>query len=759
MIRSGFLKIGSIALMVGAMPSCSGESPEQQTGPEGELVHPQLGVVMEGLGEIVNTCNDGTNQASSDNFEEGSKTMNLSLLGGSTVISVVNNAISVNGWPCYTNTDGSNPAVALTTANVRKLNITTHASIADKLVFDLLPGSFGSLFGSSGGATVTAKATDSIAVRGTNAANNMKVGESGTSVYLEVTGDTKADIKIGGTLPTTYTFVLGDGADSITGAGGDKINATHIDPTATALTPLAATRNLVVYGGSGKDTLQGGNGDDVLYGGDDDDTFLTAADDDGSDTYHGGAGVDTMSYAGRTDAVVADIAYSGVTITGTQNLLALTYPFNLTAAAITVEAQALTGVALTDAQALLDAVNASLGAFGTAWINSSNQLVVQAEDDEVTVVDGGALGLTTGYDETDADDGKAGENDDIRDDVENLVGGNGGDTLVGSRGSNVISGGPGDDTIYGGPGADDCSQDVDVLNGDAGNDRFIATFTSDCGDTFNGGVGTDSMDYQYRLADLTIKVNGTADDGEDEEADNVKNDIEVIIGGAGDDTIDGSNNAETIHGGPGGDTINGGGGDDILIGNSGNDTLNGDAGNDLFLAAGVTTVYDSVLYVDETDVGLGNDTMNGGAGSDKLTYAGRTAPLTVTLCTDAATSKGASALAEASCSDSDGDPALTEADNAVNIEWLVGGSDIDTLTGHTASETIEGGAGGDIIRGGAGDDTLFGDDGDDDLDGEAGNDLVNGGAGDDAISGGAGEADVCQTDAADVAPATACEVM
>src|SRR5690606_40161162 len=79
--------------------------------------------------------------------------------------------------------------------------------------------------------------------------------------------------------------------------------------------------------------------------------------------------------------------------------------------------------------------------FSRDW--SSDVCSSDLEDDEVTVVDGGALGLTTGYDETDADDGKAGENDDIRDDVENLVGGNGGDTLVGSRGSNVISGGPG----------------------------------------------------------------------------------------------------------------------------------------------------------------------------------------------------------------------------------------------------------------------------------------------------------------------------
>ena len=55
-------------------------------------------------------------------------------------------------------------------------------------------------------------------------------------------------------------------------------------------------------------------------------------------------------------------------------------------------------------------------------------------------------------------DGSPGENDNVGDDVENIVGGQGNDTLVGSSRSDswsgTLDGGPGNDTLDGGPGPD-----------------------------------------------------------------------------------------------------------------------------------------------------------------------------------------------------------------------------------------------------------------------------------------------------------------
>jgi hypothetical protein len=87
-----------------------------------------------------------------------------------------------------------------------------------------------------------------------------------------------------------------------------------------------------------------------------------------------------------------------------------------------------------------------------------------------------------------ANDGAAGERDNVHRDVEDIYGGSGDDTLTGSAGANTIDGGAGNDTIdggkgtdglYGGPGDDaidakdhvvdtvDCGPGTDVVNADS----------------------------------------------------------------------------------------------------------------------------------------------------------------------------------------------------------------------------------------------------------------------------------------------------
>ena len=172
-----------------------------------------------------------------------------------------------------------------------------------------------------------------------------------------------------------------------------------------------------------------------------------------------------------------------------------------------------------------------------------------------------------------ADDGSSGEQDSIKTDVENLIGGKANDALNGSTGPNYIQGGTGDDTIHGMDGSD-------TLDGENGDDQLYAN------------------DGSYGGAALLI---GNADD-------------DTIYGSSSADTIwgdhpSGSNTGtDSIYGLAGNDTIHGGRGDDTAYGGYGDDYLYGDDGEDY-------------LYADNTGAGYGDDTLDGGDDADHL-YGG-----------------------------------------------------------------------------------------------------------------------------------------
>ena len=124
-----------------------------------------------------------------------------------------------------------------------------------------------------------------------------------------------------------------------------------------------------------------------------------------------------------------------------------------------------------------------------------------------------------------------------------------------------------------------------------------------------GTAGDDSMGPGY------VDAQGDIIDGADGLDD-------VVLGGAGNDTIDAGFGNDTVNGGEGDDSILGGAGNDILEeentvvsndtmdGGEGNDTLYGGAGNDLLLGG----VGDDLLRG-----GDGDDTLNGGTGADQMT--------------------------------------------------------------------------------------------------------------------------------------------
>jgi Ca2+-binding RTX toxin-like protein len=90
-----------------------------------------------------------------------------------------------------------------------------------------------------------------------------------------------------------------------------------------------------------------------------------------------------------------------------------------------------------------------------------------------------------------ADDGRAGEGDNVRTDVEDVTGGSAADVIVGTGAANELSGGGGSDRLFGRGGADG-------LFGDSGADTLVGGKASDL---LDGGAGGDRLRARDRRRD------------------------------------------------------------------------------------------------------------------------------------------------------------------------------------------------------------------------------------------------------------------
>ena len=201
-----------------------------------------------------------------------------------------------------------------------------------------------------------------------------------------------------------------------------------------------------------------------------------------------------------------------------------------------------------------------------------------------------------------ANDGQAGENDNIGDDVEDINGGQGADVIVGStsailtnldgdNGNDRITGGPGndnlrgsngDDVITGGDGNDSISggNGLDAIDAGPGDDDIRSFFGDVEPDVYSGGPGADRVNYQSASGPVTVTLDGVANDGVTGENDNVSADIEDLVGTNFADTLTGNAANNQFDGGTGNDILNGAGGSDGLVGGRGEDTLTGGSGVD-----------------------------------------------------------------------------------------------------------------------------------------------------------------------------------
>ena len=291
-------------------------------------------------------------------------------------------------------------------------------------------------------------------------------------------------------------------------------------------------------------------------------------------------------------------------------------------------------------------------------------------------------------------------------DNDTLRGFGGSDGVDGGDGNDFVSGGDGDDTLRGGRGNDEvgnpervgaagssAERGNDNLDGGEGDDTIQPGAGPQGGtgdaDALTGGPGLDTVTYGVRQASITASIDAVANDGFAGEGDDVRPDVERLLGGEAGDTITG---------GPGGDLLDGGAGADIVDGAGGGDTIDGglDAADDRLTG------------------GEGDDTMRGASGDDRLAGDGGTDTL-------------------------DGGGGTDVADGGPDGDRVEGGAGVDDLAGGSGDDTVRGGALAlvgqderDTLAGGSGDDDLEGGDGNDELDGGGGSDDLDGGAGRDA---------------------------
>jgi Ca2+-binding RTX toxin-like protein len=344
-----------------------------------------------------------------------------------------------------------------------------------------------------------------------------------------------------------------------------------------------------------------------------------------------------------------------------------------------------------------DDVISAAGGLGTGLVvaraltitggEGDNTLTGGSGIDNIDVTDTGDSAVDGGYGADDIDVTGTGDNT-----VNGGVGIDAIDVGVAATGDNVLNGGPDSDVITianvtgynvldGGSGAHN-----DLVGG-TGDETFDQGTSSLGTDHMVGGGGIDTVDYSGRTNAVSISNDNGADSGEPGEADQIAADVEVLIGGSGDDDITAAGATAVAIGGAGADTLTG----------SGGATLSYDTS-----PAAVTVDLNEVPVTLEQPVSGGDAEGDVVTGFEKATG-------------------------------SDYNDTLTGDDDA---NTLNGGDGDDTLDGGLGGDTLNGGDGNDALTGGLGADTMVGGDGDDTFDEGAatsGKDDMTGGLGDDTV--------------------------
>ena len=160
-------------------------------------------------------------------------------------------------------------------------------------------------------------------------------------------------------------------------------------------------------------------------------------------------------------------------------------------------------------------------------------------------------------------------------------GGAGDDEITTGRGPDVVQGGPGDDVID----VDQNTASGTVSDVDGGTDDDEIRIGNDSRDTdVSGGGGSDTASYRFASGPRNVSLDDLPNDGGTNEGDNIRSDVEDVIGSGFGDTLIGSGVENTLDGAAGTDRLEGLGGPDTLIGGPGtNDATFGGEGDDAIM--------------------------------------------------------------------------------------------------------------------------------------------------------------------------------
>jgi Ca2+-binding RTX toxin-like protein len=183
-----------------------------------------------------------------------------------------------------------------------------------------------------------------------------------------------------------------------------------------------------------------------------------------------------------------------------------------------------------------------------------------------------------------ANDGAAGEGDNIVADVEDVFGGSANDDITGSVLDNRLFGGAGNDVLNGLGGTDVLApgNGDDRLRGGDGDDTASYDQDNDGRDVFSGGTGRDTASYRAHAGPVDVSLDGIANDGVTGEGDNNLSDVEDIFGTTGNDRLTGNSASNRLFGLAGSDTLittDGILGNDLANGGDGGDRCQADIGD------------------------------------------------------------------------------------------------------------------------------------------------------------------------------------
>ncbi|OYU48734.1 MAG: hypothetical protein CFE31_09845 [Rhizobiales bacterium PAR1] len=583
---------------------------------------------------------------------------------------------------------------------------------------------------------------------------------------------------------TERTFALDTSDRTISITLTDAYGATT---TVTAQVPVIAdvrdTTGLNSFTGTRfDDRIEGMGGADTIHAGAGNDTVIYRAGDGTDVMLDGGIGTDTLQILGDGEANTFRVAFDGAALNRlASGSDALPAGDNLSS----FETVTLNGNGGDDTLSYAGttvSVAADLAAgtaSGFASISSIQHLTGGSADD--VLLGNASANIINGGDGNDIIDGRGGDN--------TLNGGAGNDTILAANGDNTVDGGSGDNTITLGTGSNTVTAGAgnDILtatgSGNSVNlgdgDNTVTITGGDNNVTTGAGVDTITLGGDNNIVDAGNGNNvifatgnfgnittGTGNDSitagdsttvRDAGGDNTislgngDNDVitgagidtitagdgnNIIAAGDGDNTVtlgNGANNVtagaslDTITAGDGGNVIDAGAGDNIITTGSGIDSITaGDGDNTVIAGAGDNTIT----------LGAGSNTATAGSGDDILTATGGGNSVnlgdgdnTITITGGFNNVTTGAGLDRITLGDGDNIISAGEGDNVITS-----GSGADAITAGNGDNTINAGDGDNVFTLGTGSNTVNGGVGADDLTASGSNNTVDLGDGDNVVN-------------------------